>query len=115
MPNRRGRTGAKTERPSSYSPVATSRTGVGVCGRGFPAVAIFDLLFTEVITPEWWSPGFTVRYSSRKNRAGQRTIRHGIEIARTSRSNRRGMDRDWSLELDQAVKRLIPNNQATRS
>src|SRR5882724_2493116 len=68
MPNRRGRTPAKAERPSSCSPVSTSRRGGGVSGRGFPAVAIFDLLFTEVITPEWWNPGFTVRYSSRTNR-----------------------------------------------
>src|SRR5215468_5522820 len=46
MPNRRRRTGVKAERPSSCSPVSTLRIGEGACGRGFPAVAMFDLLCT---------------------------------------------------------------------
>src|SRR5215468_6389295 len=45
MPNRRGRRGAKAERPSSCSSVGTLSECRGTGGRGFPAVAIFDLPF----------------------------------------------------------------------
>src|SRR6266436_9941256 len=71
MPNRRGRTGAKAERPSSCSPVSTPWLwDGGVGGRGFSAVAIFDLLFTEVITPEWWSRDLQCDILANKQRTG---------------------------------------------
>src|SRR5262249_29764005 len=66
MPNSRGRTGAKAERPSSHSPVSTSRKGGGAGGRGFPAVAIFDLLCTEVTSR--MESGIYGAISSRTNR-----------------------------------------------
>src|SRR5215470_9772830 len=86
MPNRRGRTGANAKRPSSCSPVSRSRRGGGACGRGFPAVAMFDLLSTDVITPECWSPGFAVRYLyPNKQRPEAALTGYRIEIARKSR------------------------------
>src|SRR5215471_6949447 len=89
MPNRRGRTGAKAKRPSSCSPVSTSGMGRGACGRGFPAVAIFDLLLTEVITPECESGIYRAIFS----RTGRTLHLPGVELR--SQGRHEAMGGEW--------------------